>query len=98
MVPIFVSTQYRYKRKTIVRHWAHLREALIRWAVALDQKIGDLETAIQQGWNDCIGVWPSNEQPIAQRAMVESTLDPLERERIERERRSTSMMTKGRWR
>jgi hypothetical protein len=98
MVPTFVSKLVRYHQASIHRWWAQRSERLMRQAIALDQKLGDIEQAFHHWWDDCIAVWPAAERPIAKRLIVEPAIDPRELERLEREQRFAAIMTKGRWR
>jgi hypothetical protein len=98
MVPSFVSKHVRYQQASIQQWWAQRSEKLLRQAIALDQKLGDIELAFHQWWGDCVAVWPPGERPIANRVIVEPAIDPRELERLEREQRFAAIMTKGRWR
>jgi hypothetical protein len=68
------------------------------WAIALDNKLGEIESSVQNWWAKTFAVWPPSDQPLSGQVILERAIDPAERERIERAHRFAAMMTKGRWR
>jgi hypothetical protein len=78
--------------------WNEYRNILMRSAITLDQKIGEIEDAIHSWWTERFTAWPNPDQPKTGQPIVERAIDPAERERIDRAHRFASMMTRGRWR
>jgi hypothetical protein len=67
-------------------------------AIALDNKLGEIEQSVHEWWTEACGIWPSSDQTMTGQAILERAIDPAERDRIERAHRFAAMMTRGRWR
>ncbi|MFL5759378.1 MAG: hypothetical protein ACJ789_06555 [Thermomicrobiales bacterium] len=96
MVPTVVSRYIRcnfsvYKQR--VRLW---QAALMRRAIALDQKLGDIEQAIHGAWANCFVIWPPSQQPVPSPITVDMSIE--ERERLDLASRYAAAMTRGHWR
>jgi hypothetical protein len=78
--------------------WHDCRDTLMRGAISLDRKIGDIEDAIHLWWTERFSAWPNTDQPMPGQRAVERAIDPAERERVDRAHRFAAMMTRGRWR
>jgi hypothetical protein len=78
--------------------WNQRPEALLDWAIALDNKLGEIEMSLHTWWAESFAVWPPSDRPKSGQMILERAIDSAEWERIERAHRFAAMMTKGRWR